>query len=290
MTAHFTLGMCILASCFLAISNGCAGRDVERLFPGTGASGAGGQEDGTGGGAPSECAVAAPCSDQEPCCSQNTLLRCDNNRWTADMSCAAEETCDIIAGCVCKPGVTRCASPLSVQVCESLGEATPAWVGHGCYGTQCVDGFCPTRGVCEVGQRACGDDADLVLECLVDPVTGLTAFVPTLSCGSSGFENGCAVPPPNYPVTKTEDYCLNACNVRGVPLDGELCGPPSEAGLQCAVLVCTSDGTSLVPDHQNCKSAGQPCAEDGECASCICSNAFCLGPSMQHCPEAALCP
>jgi hypothetical protein len=143
-----------------------------------------------------------------------------------------------------------------------------------------------------LGSYACDlTDPDVVLECKVHSPEQVPRLVPTLQCSAKGLKNGCYPPPASVMITKPEDLCLNACNVRGVPLMGDLCDPAGQPGLSCAVLVCDPTGTALVPDHAGCASSGTTCAKNEECATCVCMAGVCFGPKAQHCPPATLiCP
>lgn len=137
------------------------------------------------------------------------------------------------------------------------------------------------------GEYQCAGQ-DTVMQCKVNPATNTLQYVDVVHCASAGLANGCSAPPVDFQVTKPEDFCSNACGVRGVPLMGMLCAMVSKPGLECAVLTCGEMGTMLVPDHTTCLPAGQLCSKNEDCKSCLCANMMCIGSIKKTCSP--ICP
>lgn len=192
--------------------------------------------------------------------------------------------------CTCNPGDIVCFTNAAYE-CQ-IG-ATP---GQNTYvlKEECVD-----PAVCVAGQKGsnagcqfppqctsaggfmCAPDGNTVLHC--QPTNGFYEWVPTIACEESGFANGCVLTP--EPPQSAKELCMNACNVRGVPLDSALCA--DVPGLFCAKFVCNVNGTKLEPDHNDCRPPGTGCNDDPDCMSCICgSNGLCFGQddTINVCP------
>lgn len=235
------------------------------------------------------CAAGAACMAEFACCSGNALFECSGGNLAQTKVCDAGETCnDATKTCDCQLDMRRCAGANTAQICKAdTATEKNAWVSHDCP-AGCAMGACVDE-KCMVGARGCDASGHSVLECKAIPEDMVTELFTVVDCIAAGFENGCVPPPSGVPVTKPEDLCVNVCNVRGVPLGAKLCSPAPS--LACAVLICDSSGTSLVPDHTGCSAAGIPCAKDSDCFSCTCKAGLCFGPFAQHCPAAkGICP
>lgn len=270
--------------------------------PGTGGPGGAGSGASNGasnsGGATSSGPGPGP-SDCAPFCAGQVLMGCQNGQTLALKTCGEQEFCDdTIHDCNCVQGTTRClpGDNAKEQVCTPDTGGKNGFDTVGCEaGELCVNGGCePCNCECLAGDIECAEDGDTVRVCQSNG-SGTSCggscgiFQPNIKCSQLGMANGCVPPPPGTPAGKVEQFCLNECNTRGVPLDGELCA--AVPGLLCAVLICNATGTGLVPDHTDCRDGGKPCGADEQCASCNCQNGQCLGSFVARCgPAIEQCP
>lgn len=162
---------------------------------------------------------------------------------------------------------------------RKVHEQSPCEEGHECIEgqgcTACVD-------ICVAGELRCSvDPPNFVVSCEQASPGGCAIFVLSLDCAMAGLST-CVAPP--EPVSDIQEYCVNECGERNVPLDHSVCDQHDSIG--CAVWVCDPDTQMLVPDHTACFQGGAPCVTDSECVSCSCQEGICIGNDVNSCNPA----
>jgi len=226
-------------------------------------------------GEPSQC-FDGKVAPQKPACS-NQLAFCQAGQCACnigeDIRCVSGSA-GVLAE-LCQADINSGSDYESFEVCAADQKCVP---GKKSDGAGCLTVQTPCAG----DVFTCDSDGNTVLHCQKD-AAGFYTWVPTLACRENNFAQGCfAIPNASSP----QALCKNACNVLGIPLDGELCdpvGPP----VPCAVKVCSPDGKKLVPDHTDCLSPGFECAADEQCKNCNCEGGECAGNNViASCPAA----
>ena len=252
------------------------------------------------------------------CCQGGNVLICDDQtgHYTFLESCETSfgETCDRQRGaCVCAPNAVRCLPDGRFQECvPRQGTFNEFGDPHACPpGTVCVEDFnggCREQfDECREGTLSCAPgQPSLVFHCrrLTD---GFTHLVPVLDCPEAGMV-ACQTPSlnpalttgprPGDPVSEDDSaavalqFCVNACDVQGVPLPARPCERHPEIG--CALWRCTGAVAGapediLAPDHTGCLPEGAVCHAGTECASCLCQGLRCVGAGTEFCGDPDEC-
>jgi len=218
-----------------------------------------------GAGATGEVRCGSDCkADTTGCCL--TPGDCGN-----DTAAAPTPTCSL--------GHSRCVDVYREQECYPTSEGQTSWgpIEACAVGEVCDDG----EG-CHQGDDPCLEGAlrcqgAVVQACTRARLGQPTAWSIVLDCEAAGMvtcnEDG-------GPFRLPTRYCLNACGVRGTPLEATPCSRAPE--LPCAILICQPDG-SLAPDHEACLAHGVSASRPEQCSSCYMEAGVCVGTAAATC-------
>lgn len=213
-------------------------------------------------------------------CREHATAVCDGGIPSDAVTCVGD------GNCACGLSTPLCLADDVVQTCIENGDGGVALDVSPCPdGSTCVDGvgcvMCTDS--CIPGAVKCADDFATVLECQPTGPANCLEFVPVLDCTSVGL-SACIAPNDPTMVTDLQEYCVNECGGRNLPLEHSVCEPHDT--LNCSVWVCDPATDLLMADHTACLPGGVSCQNDSECRSCFCDNGTCIGSMVMSCSEA----